>query len=87
MIKLLGDKVLIKPIVEESKSDLILVESKKKKPTKGEVIVLGSSCVGEEQLVSVGDIVLYGEYGMTPITFEDIEYLIMSQLDIIAIVD
>ena len=87
MIKPLADRVLIKPQEAEQKtaSGIILPDSAKEKPLKGEVIAVGGGTKDEEMVVKVGDIALYGKYAGTEIEVENEKYLIMRQSDILAI--
>ena len=87
-IKPLGTRVLIEPQVAETKTagGIIIPDSAKEKPQKGNVIAVGSGTQDEKMEVKVGDVVLYGKYAGTELTIENIDYLIMNQSDILAIV-
>lgn len=89
----LGDRVLVKPMPQEEKTKggIILPDSAKEKPQKGEVIAVGKGKITEdgkliEMEVKPGDIVIYGKYSGTEIKYEGDEYLFMKQSDILAIV-
>jgi len=84
--KPLNDYVLIKPI-EDSTSNLILPDSQKERPQQGEVIAVGPGTKEQEILVSIGDIVHYGKYSGNEFKSDDIDYLIMRQSDIFAILE
>ena len=92
MIKPLMDKVLIKMKEKEetTKSGIILTATKEK-PQIGEVIAVGPGKViegeKEEMLVKVGDNVILNKNAGTEVKYEDEEYLIVSQSDILAIVE
>ena len=87
-IKPLADRVLVKPAAAEEKtvSGIIIPDSAKEKPLKGEVISTGNGTKDEEIVVKKGDNVLYGKYAGTEIELEGTTYLIMRQSDILAII-
>ena len=87
-IKPLADRVLVKPAPAEEKtvSGIIIPDSAKEKPLKGEVLATGKGTKDEEMVVAVGDKVLYGKYAGTELEWEGEKYLIMRQSDILAIV-
>lgn len=87
-IKPLADRVLVKPAAAEEKtaSGIIIPDSAKEKPLKGEVIAIGNGTKDEEMVVKSGDTVLYGKYAGTELELEGEKYLIMRQSDILAII-
>ncbi|MFB6341760.1 co-chaperone GroES [Saccharicrinis sp. FJH2] len=87
-IKPLADRVVIKPAAAEEKtaSGIIIPDSAKEKPQKGEVVAAGPGTNDEAMEVKVGDTVLYGKYAGTELTLDGETYLIMRQSDILAIV-
>ena len=92
-IKPLSDRIIVKPAEAEEKtaSGLIIPDTAKEKPMKGEVVAVGSGKVGEDgKLVKmelkVGDKILYGKYSGTEVTYENTEYLIMRESDVYAII-
>jgi chaperonin GroES len=87
-IKPLADRVLVKPVPAEERtvSGIIIPDSAKEKPLKGEVIAVGNGTKDEEMVVAVGNTVLYGKYAGTELEWESEKYLIMKQSDILAIV-
>jgi chaperonin GroES len=82
----LSDRVLVKPAAAEQKtaSGIIIPDSAKEKPLKGEVIAVGPGTKDETMQVKVGDVVLYGKYAGTEIEIESDKLLIMRQSDILA---
>lgn len=89
-LKPLGDRVLVKAIekVEERKGGIIIPDTAKEKPQEGEVIAVGPGKRDDSGKlipmdVKVGDKILYGKYSGTEVKFDDEEYLIMSQDDIL----
>lgn len=87
-IKPLADRVLIKPAAAEEKtvSGIIIPDTAKEKPLKGEIIAVGHGTKDEEMVVKAGDHVLYGKYAGTEIELDGEKYLIMRQSDILAII-
>ena len=87
-IKPLADRVLVKPEAAEEKtaSGIIIPDSAKEKPLKGEVLATGNGTKDEEMIVKKGDKVLYGKYAGTEIDIDGNKYLIMRQSDILAII-
>ncbi len=87
-IKPLADRVLVKPAAAEEKtaSGIIIPDSAKEKPLRGEVLAIGNGTKDEEMVVKVGDNVLYGKYAGTELELDGEKYLIMRQSDILAII-
>lgn len=92
-IKPLSDRILVKPAEAEEKtaSGIIIPDTAKEKPMKGEVVAVGKGKVTEDGKeikpeLKVGDKVLYGKYSGTEITVEGEEYLIMRESDVYAII-
>lgn len=88
MIKPLADRVVIEPKEAETKtaSGLYIPDTAKEKPQQGTVVAAGPGTKDVEMEVKVGDVVLYGKYAGTEVTYEDKKYLIMKQSDILAII-
>ena len=86
-IKPLADRVLILPAPAEEKTigGIIIPDTAKEKPQKGEVIAAGNGTKDEEMVVKPDDTVLYGKYAGTEIELDGEKYLIMKQSDILAI--
>ncbi len=94
MIKPLADRVVVEPVEEEvtTKGGIVLPDTAKEKPQKGKVIAIGSGKLldnGERapMEVKVGDIVVFAKYGGTEIEIEDNEYIILSERDLLAVVE
>ena len=85
-VKPLADRVLIKPAAAEEKTigGIIIPDSAKEKPLKGEVIAAGPGTKDEAMQVAAGDVVLYGKYAGTEIELDGEKFLIMRQSDILA---
>jgi chaperonin GroES len=87
-IQPLADRVVVKAAEAEqvTKSGIIIPDTAKEKPQKGEVVAVGPGKKDEPTTVKVGDIVLYGKYSGTEINIDGNDYLIMRESDILAIV-
>lgn len=87
-IKPLADRVLILPLEAETKtaSGIIIPDTAKEKPQKGSVVAVGPGTNDAPVTVKVGDTVLYGKYAGTELKLESVDYLIMRESDILAIV-
>ncbi len=87
-IQPLADRVVIKAAEAEqvTKSGIIIPDTAKEKPQRGEVVAVGPGKKDEPTTVKVGDNVLYGKYSGTEINIEGKDYLIMKESDILAIV-
>ena len=86
-IKPLADRVLVVPAPAEERTigGIIIPDTAKEKPLKGEVVAVGNGTKDEEMIVKVGDTVLYGKYAGTELELDGNKYLIMRQNDILAI--
>ena len=90
----LHDNVLVKRTEEEETSTggIILSGSAKEKPSQGEVVAVGPGKVSESgnsvsMNVSVGDTVVFGQYGGNEIKLNDEEYLILGEGDIFGVIE
>lgn len=87
-IKPLADRVLVKPAAAEEKTigGIIIPDSAKEKPLRGEIVAAGKGTKDEEMVLKAGDQVLYGKYAGTELELDGEKYLIMRQSDVLAIV-
>ncbi len=90
----LGDRVVIQPTPREemTKSGIVLPDTAKEKPQEGSVLAVGPGRIlddGKRESidVKVGDKVLYAKYAGTEFKIDGDELLIVSQKDILAIVE
>ena len=92
-IKPLSDKVVIKALEAEQKtaSGIVIPDTAKEKPAQGEVVAVGSGKVKDGKniamTVKIGDRVLYSKYSPQEVKIDGTEYLIISEEDILAIVE
>lgn len=83
----LHDRVVVQAApAEEEKNGIIIPDTAKEKPSKGTVIAVGSGRKDEPMTVKVGDSVLYGKYSGTEVKIEGVDYLIMRESDIFAVI-
>ena len=94
MLKPLSDRVVIKVGKEEevTAGGLVLTSAAKEKPQSGEVIAVGAGRVADNgstipMTVKVGDHVMFEKYAGSEVKYEGVEYLVINEKDIIAIVD
>ncbi len=92
-IKPVGDRVVVKPGESEEvlKSGIVLPDTAKEKPQEGTVVAVGTGRYEEGKLipleVKIGDKVIYSKYGGTEIKIEGEEYLVLSERDILAVIE
>ncbi len=87
-IKPLADRVVIEasPAKQTTNSGIIIPDTAKEKPQKGNIVAVGNGKKNEPLTVKIGDTVLYGKYSGTEIDLNGKEYLIMRESDIYAII-
>jgi chaperonin GroES len=93
-LKPLGDKVVVRPTQREetTKSGIVLPDTAKEKPQEGVIVAVGTGRVldnGERAKleVSEGQKVLYAKYAGTEVKLDGEEYLILSEKDILAVLE
>lgn len=91
----LGDRILVKPEeVQDEKSPMGIIipdTARKEKPERGVVIAVGEGKRGDDNeiipvSVKVGDTVMFSKYGYDEVTIDDIEYYIVGESNILAII-
>ena len=89
-VKPLGDRILVRPIeVEEvTASGLVLPDTAKEKPQRGEVLAVGEGRWEEGKRIPLdvaeGDEVVYSKYGGTEVKVEGQDLLILRESDVLA---
>ena len=92
-LKPLADRVVVKQIKaeEKTKGGIILTTAAQEKPEVYEVLVVGPGGIvdGNEvkMVVSAGDQVLVGKYSGTKVKLDEVEYTIVRQSDILAVIE
>lgn len=87
-LKPLADRVLVKAAEAEERtaSGLYIPDTAKEKPQRGTVVAVGPGKTDEPMTVKAGDTVLYGKYSGTEVNVDGIDYMIMRESDIYAII-
>ncbi len=89
----LGDKVVIRQIDEKAvtATGIVLPTNSQEKSQQAEVVAVGSGAIVEgkevKMEVTVGDTVIYSEYAGTKVKLDGVEYIVLRQNDILAIVE
>ncbi len=94
-VRPLGDKILVKRAEAQDKTDsgIYLPESAKDQPKEGKVVALGSGILNKETgkympfSVSKGDRVIFSSYSGTEVKIGDDELLILSEDDVLGIIE
>ena len=91
-IRPLHDRIVVKRVDEEETlaSGIIIPDSAKEKPQKGEVVAVGKGKRGEdgkliEMDVQVGDSILFGKYSGSEIKLDGVEYMIMREDEVLGV--
>lgn len=93
MIRPLADRVVLKLIEAEdtTKSGILLASTSKEKPQVARVVAVGpGGPVGDKEVkmqVEVGEKVVFSKYAGTEVKYEDAEYIIVRQDDILAVIE
>jgi chaperonin GroES len=85
----LGDRVVLKQLEAETttKSGIVLASTTQEKPQEAEVIAVGPGTEDVKMELSVGQKVIYSKYAGTQVKFDGVEYIVIKQNDILAIVE
>ena len=91
-LKPLGDRLIVKAVEEEetTASGIVLPETAKEKPQKGEVLAVGDGNWDEDGKkripldVAKGDVVLYSKYGGTEVKVDGEDLLVLRESDVLA---
>ncbi|MGB1216767.1 MAG: co-chaperone GroES [Saprospiraceae bacterium] len=86
-LKPIGDRVVVKPAQAEEKTagGIIVPDTAKEKPQRGEIVAAGPGKEDYTMTVKVGDIVLYGKYAGQDLKHEGVDYKVMREDDILVI--
>ena len=94
-LKPLGDRIVVKVLesAERTKSGIVIPDTAKEKPQKATVIAVGPGKLNEDNGqripmdLQVGQTVIFAKYGGTEIKLNEEEYLILSERDILAVLE
>jgi chaperonin GroES len=86
-MKPINDRVVVKPspAEEKTKGGIIIPDTAKEKPQRGEVIAVGNGKDDKKMTVKKGDIVLYGKYAGVELSHEGMDYIVMREDDILVV--
>ena len=86
-LKTVLNKIIVEPVEAETKtaSGIIIPDSAQEKPQKGIVVATGNGKHDEPMEIKVGDTVLFGKYAGTEVHVDDKKYLVMNQIDVLAV--
>tara|TARA_Y100001970_G_scaffold258203_1_gene337818 strand:+ start:260 stop:550 length:291 start_codon:yes stop_codon:yes gene_type:complete len=91
-LKPLADRVVVEPAPAEDKSagGIILPDTAQEKPQQGTIVAVGPGKVSDsgsqiDMTVKKGDKVLYGKYSGSEVSFSGVDYVIMRESDILAV--
>jgi chaperonin GroES len=91
-IKPLADRVVVRPLEREEKtaSGIVLPDTAKEKPQEGEVVAVGPGRYEDGKRIApevkVGDRVIFSKYAGTEVKYNDVEYMVMRESDLLAVV-
>jgi chaperonin GroES len=90
----LNDRILVKRVEEETKTKggIIIPDTAKEKPAEGKIVAVGQGALNNDGKrvpleVKVGDRILFGKYGGQEIKVEGEEYLIMSEQEVLCVIE
>jgi chaperonin GroES len=90
----LNDRILVKRVEEEEKTKggIIIPDSAKEKPAEGVIIAVGVGALNPDGVrvpleVKKGDRILFGKYGGQEIKVEGEEYMIMSEQEVLCVIE
>lgn len=88
-MKPINDRVVVKPAAAEERTagGLIIPDTAKEKPQRGEVVAVGPGKKDVPMTVKKGDVVLYGKYAGQELNYKGEDYLIVKQDDILVVLD
>lgn len=91
-LKPVGDKVILKPVATEEKtqSGIVLTQNNNNTPQQAKVIAVGDGNLGNEKVdmfLSVDDVVVYPKHLVTEVELQGEKYLVIKQNEILAIIN
>ena len=89
----MGERIVVKRVESEETTagGIVLPDSAREKPARGTVVAVGSGRLLDdgsraESQLSNGDIVLFSSYAGEPVEIDDVEYLLMREDDVLAVI-
>ena len=94
MLRPLNDHVLVKAVAKEERTatGIILPDTSKEKPEKGEVIAIGPGKLNDNGIrqpmsLKIGDKIIFTKYSPNEVKIDDQEYLILNESDVLAVIE
>ena len=87
MIEPIGDRILVKPIIEEEMTSggIYIPDSARQVPDKGVIVSVGEEVVSKK--LTAGAAVLFRQHSGTNVTFDNVEYIILPVKEVIGVMD
>jgi chaperonin GroES len=87
MIEPIGDRILVKPIIEEERTSggIYIPDSARQVPDKGVIVSVGEEVVSKK--LAPGKAVLFRQHSGTTVTFDNVEYIILPVKEVIGIME
>lgn len=90
-LKPIGDRIVIKKAEAEktTQSGIVLPESAQEKPVYAEVVAISEDIKNDEKRkdsLAEGDKVIYSQYAGTEVTIDNVDYIVVKYIDILAVV-
>lgn len=89
-LKPLGDRIVVKPVTQEevTKSGIVLPDTvEKEKKEEGEIVAIGDGEKIKKFNLKVGDKVIFGKYAGDEVKLEDVEYKVLKDEDVLAVIE
>lgn len=89
-LKPLGDRIIVKPAKQEemTKSGIVLPDTvEKEKKEQGEIVSIGTGEKITKLGLKIGDLVLFGKYAGEDVEVDDVEYKVLEDKDVLAVVE
>ncbi len=90
----LNDRILVKRVEEKevTKGGIIIPDTAKEKPAEGKIVAVGQGALNNDGVrvpleVKKGDLILFGKYGGQEINIDGEEYLIMSEQEVLGVIE
>jgi len=90
----LNDRILVKRVEEKevTKGGIIIPDTAKEKPAEGKIVAVGQGALNNDGVrvpleVKKGDLILFGKYGGQEINVEGEEYLIISEQEVLGVIE
>jgi chaperonin GroES len=93
VLRPLGDRVIVEPATKEEKtaSGIVLPDTAKEKPQEGRIVAVGNGRLEDGKRIPLdvkeGDKVIFSKYAGTEVKYDEKEYLILRESDILAVVE